>query len=1056
MEGSPRRSVPEASTPGARNLPLSQTARLRETGCELASPASSPRNPRRVTLLGVQGATEPENDGGGAATKTPVSVHPTAALAAGLFLAANPARTHNSLRGSITAAAVTSPRERPSCSEASPPTRDGSRRSAFSVSTDFPRAPISRGHSQDEAEYVFDDRGISSCGSTQLDADDAHCPFQALGGRGAAAARVSCGASTSTGEDCRLYDSGEALGFSPVSASRYVSAQVVVRRRPGGTQRGPGDGADSAASAQLGDRDAAGVPPYMHIDAFPQVTDTENFDHDDLPGAEVVLGSHHPSTPFGLMKEILVAIYMVYAFLTGCVYFGWPSLACMLYKSGAYSWVCEKDENGNYVDDLRGTTEADEPNGEPKYYICDNQDVAVSPLFTICYVTQTLMSVVAGTLLDHVSPKKTAMLGQTLTGIGWLLLACSSERFPAYVASMVFIGLGADTGYLPTLLIATLFPGKRATVITLLGTANTSSFAVPLLLAMLWNNVLSSWTFSQICILYLCAGPVFCFILAALFIPWRAYGKPLPGSEAPQRELEKDCKGNKLSGRNADVHWTDKARGREDAGKRDSLCEGVAPGATRGSFLSRSKTGRRTGNWPGPTSFLQRLLRSLQRLVGLRKSERNGVRAGPDEDGKREHREGGEASLGIRSDHAVGTTREDEGYPGGRRLGETGEDLEGGTGCHFMTCEECADAPLELAPVTEPEKRASTRWRACWANRGSRSGEKDPERLPESGEKLVRDGRSSVGPCCHRGNQVHRADDAPAVVALQVEERSCGVAGEPSFVSQLCSSHFVCIALYWSCQAVATSFFQTAASRLFTTRVVDFMDFALSFSFIPCVLLGKTVDIFGPFPVLILINTAGALVYFLSIVGQSFFPTGANGVHYMAVICFCVYVSIDSEQVFCYVENTFSSRHFGKLSGLALTVGGIISLGSIPLYENVTIRLLKGDALPVAWSIAVVLSVVYVMLGCMWRVRRRNPRAFHSHDDAVPVSRDSEARKQASRVGDQLSLTQTGKTKVEQSDEAERSVEDEGVAEMQKKREMGNQVRSTFGAPRAGFPALPS
>ncbi|PFH37745.1 transporter, major facilitator family protein [Besnoitia besnoiti] len=770
------------------------------------------------------------------------------------------------------------------------------------------------------------------------------------------------------------------------------------------------EGADEVdPSGALTERDAAGVPPYMHIDPFP-VASEERFPEGESPAAKTVCGGGNQATPFSLPKEVIVAIYMVYAFLTGCVYFGWPSLAYMLFQSGAYSWLCEVDENGNYVNDLRGSAGA-EGDDETKYYICDNQDAAVSPLFTICYVTQTLMSIVSGTLLDHVSPKKTAMLGQLLNAAGWLLLALSSKEFPAYAAGMVFIGLGTDTGYLPTLLVATLFPGKRATVITLLGTANTSSFAVPLILAKLWGNVLPSWTFSQICVLYLFAGPICCFLLAALFIPWVAYGKA-PAAAKPVLPPPSAVTPN--------GHDSKRPKYRVQPGKSTSMCSFLDEARQAGSEIdAEAGVWRQEGGTGGVASSSLQVDREdaeaeslghrLPRPFRFRSRKRR-----TQEEGCSRERARVVADEAAAAEEAVGdlaATRGDLGEAGGMRQGRREEESE---------CATCEDA-VSAARSAESDKEGGPESDACSLG---------CLRAQETSRKTARpscDFHLSSQTCCAERVRSHHDDSADRDEVPSIT-RSCwpctfcrrrnreaqpfrferdgapcldhdreGNGEELSFLSQLCSSHFLCIALYWSCQAVATSFLQTAASRLFPTRIVDFMDFALSFSFIPCVLLGKTIDVLGPFPVLIFINTAGAVAYFFSIFGMLFAHGGASTLQYIAVICFCMYVSIDSEQVFCYVENTFSSRHFGKLSGLALTVGGVISLGSIPLYETVTIRMLKGNPLPAAWSIAAVLAVVYVMLGCMWFVRRRNPRPFHPRDqaecEALPTAVDADCVK---------------------------------------------------------------
>ncbi|PHJ24040.1 major facilitator family protein [Cystoisospora suis] len=950
-----------------------------------------------------------------------------------------------------------------------------------------------------------------------------------------------------------------------------------------------------------GDADAAGVPPYMRIDSLPSV----------LVGTECACGggsgglglcggrAQVPSTPFSLPKYVLVCIYMLYAFLTGCVYFGWPSLSFMMFRSGAYSWLCEQEETTGVSGGSGGSTEGSGTtsredsspagtsalgsDGDAKHYLCDEQDAAVSPLFTICYVTQSLMSVVAGTLLDHVSPKKAAMLGQTFNGIGWTLLAHSSRQFPAYIPAMVFIGLGADTAYLPTLLIATLFPGKRATVITLLGAANTSSFAVPLILETIWTRLAPQWAFSDVCFLYLCVGPIFCFILAALFIPYTAYGKTSSPSACPQRggllspgggvlkriknglnrrrnrvgvDMCSDpTKERKASqGFEAEV-LTTKPRGTCRGGIRASLRSLINVCSLLTSGLSKGRKGKGTACLSGTDGGITPSdggggCRGCDQCLPLKTIdlEGDGTRAGGGVSvDQRRHSAGGSQAIQLSRGSAEEIIAASNGdivldcpTSSGNTLHEgstTPECILDNTMCQQLSARR---GWLSLPWLSRSEAAEQKKVRLSWTTQGGRNILKTSEgelmntgqcmkktNAAEEREHATRCGAcggvgtrqsASLCPCepgdaatglhlddkeyveqsaidqnasqhlkdtggeeiivvkedqkkkcsvlsseccCHNfasegggadatagggicrceggpqdgsrgreGGHV-RVDDGEATEILELERcypgrefaekkrrligtkadkrrrrnggdihglepgtrrSSLAREAEPSFWSQTCSSHFVCITLYWSCQAIATSFLQSAANRLFSTTVVDFMDVALSFSFVPCVLLGKTIDVFGPFPVLVLVNTAGVLAYVFAIVGDPM-NRALNALRYVAVMCFCVYIAVDSEQVFCYVQNTFSPKHFGKLSGLALTLGGVISFVSIPLYDSVTIRTLKGNAFPVALGISFVLAVVYVMLGVMWFVRSRNPQPFNvlpvALAAAAPSSHDS-------------------------------------------------------------------
>ncbi|OEH75293.1 uncharacterized protein LOC34618879 [Cyclospora cayetanensis] len=226
----------------------------------------------------------------------------------------------------------------------------------------------------------------------------------------------------------------------------------------------------------------------------------------DLPGAQ-------QPTPWGLNRYVILLIYLLYVFLTGCVYFGWASLSSMLLKAQSFSALCPKDADGRFIDDMTAD----------KGFICDEQEAAVQHLYTITLAVHTTFSSVAGTMMDFAGPLMTAFLGQLFNFTGWALLA-SSETVgnSALYAGFVFIGMGADMGFLPVLCITRLFPGSAGLNITLLGSAASASFAIPLILEAICKSLNVSsprnvfWAYAGM-------GPGLCLLFALLFIPRSGY-----------------------------------------------------------------------------------------------------------------------------------------------------------------------------------------------------------------------------------------------------------------------------------------------------------------------------------------------------------------------------------------------------------------------------------------------------------------------------------------------------------------------------------------------------
>ncbi|KAL8455653.1 hypothetical protein Emag_000475 [Eimeria magna] len=233
-----------------------------------------------------------------------------------------------------------------------------------------------------------------------------------------------------------------------------------------------------------------------------------------------------PGAPWAIPKELLLVFYMMSAMLTSCVYFGFPSIRRMLLQSGAYEWLCGDEPDTSTAAAASAAAAAaaaaEEAAEEDRIHAkCRAQDAAVAPLFTVALVSHSMMSAVAGMLLDHAGPKLTALVGQGLNILGWLLLGLSNKSLPFYIPAFICIGSGADTSYLPLLKIVSLFH-RRGVVIALLGVACTSSFALPVVLEKIWLSN-ADWRFSHVCGVYLLLGPGVGLAVALFFIPWRPF-----------------------------------------------------------------------------------------------------------------------------------------------------------------------------------------------------------------------------------------------------------------------------------------------------------------------------------------------------------------------------------------------------------------------------------------------------------------------------------------------------------------------------------------------------
>lgn len=226
-------------------------------------------------------------------------------------------------------------------------------------------------------------------------------------------------------------------------------------------------------------------------------------------------------TPCNASRWTLLVAYTLQTVATGCVYFGWAPLSSILLSAGVFADECPRDENGNYLGDRRKDGEA---------FICNEQDSAVQHLYAITLAAHFTTSAVAGLLMDTLGPKITSILGQGFNFTGWSLLSTvtAHSRWEVY-AAFVFIGMGADTAFLPTLLVSRLFPLSPGLVITLLGAASSASFVVP---SILWA-ALPAGNVSG-CFWYAAFGPGLFLIVDALLMPLRPF-KVVEGGKDGQR-----------------------------------------------------------------------------------------------------------------------------------------------------------------------------------------------------------------------------------------------------------------------------------------------------------------------------------------------------------------------------------------------------------------------------------------------------------------------------------------------------------------------------------------
>lgn len=235
-------------------------------------------------------------------------------------------------------------------------------------------------------------------------------------------------------------------------------------------------------------------------------------------GCEYAKRIESQPTPFNSHRYVLLGLFLIIVFFRGCTYWGWNGLQDMLYKSGAFAWQC----------DLNDPDVTFQKIGEWDYVDCPARKNAINDLYTSAFAASFIFSAVGGLILDRVGPKFTLLGAILVDATGWALLAGSSESFESYVPALVFIGIAADPGYLSLLCISNLFPKKESTIMGVMGSMRSLSFAVPVVMAEIFkSSTMADDELWKVILVYIVVGLGICFIVCLLFVPL----EPFMGAE---------------------------------------------------------------------------------------------------------------------------------------------------------------------------------------------------------------------------------------------------------------------------------------------------------------------------------------------------------------------------------------------------------------------------------------------------------------------------------------------------------------------------------------------
>ncbi|SOV73580.1 novel putative transporter 1 [Plasmodium sp. gorilla clade G3] len=214
----------------------------------------------------------------------------------------------------------------------------------------------------------------------------------------------------------------------------------------------------------------------------------------DLPGAK-------QKTPLNIKRFYLLIILVIYTATSACIYFDWSAIRNLLLHVGKYKHL--------NVDEYSDITLS------PQYK-------RINGLYPLTLAVHFTTSVFCGFLYDHIGPKFTAIIGQLFNIICWILLSIDIKGIDTTLWGFIFLGLGADTAFIPVLTVSNLYPDASTFILTVIGAAASLSYAVPATL----NLVLKYFpnlSFSYICYGYIILILIPCLLTAAFLLPLKPF-----------------------------------------------------------------------------------------------------------------------------------------------------------------------------------------------------------------------------------------------------------------------------------------------------------------------------------------------------------------------------------------------------------------------------------------------------------------------------------------------------------------------------------------------------
>eukprot|EP00914_Ancora_sagittata_P008837 GHVO01017112.1.p2 GENE.GHVO01017112.1~~GHVO01017112.1.p2 ORF type:complete len:486 (+),score=71.50 GHVO01017112.1:2297-3754(+) len=202
-------------------------------------------------------------------------------------------------------------------------------------------------------------------------------------------------------------------------------------------------------------------------------------------------------------KWTRLTVYSLACFFNTCIYYGWQQWSMMIFRRGAYEWLC-----------------TDEERQEGNMPVCDAQDSKVQFMYTISSSMEYTFGLIAGIILDNVGPRVCAIIGELIWGAGMLILAFCSQDFQGYMPAAVMIGAGVNLVAFPALILEDFFDKYSNLLISLVLSLQVMSSAVAPIMELMVDED-GFYTFQVALFLYLgiCWLPL--LFVYPLTLPWK-------------------------------------------------------------------------------------------------------------------------------------------------------------------------------------------------------------------------------------------------------------------------------------------------------------------------------------------------------------------------------------------------------------------------------------------------------------------------------------------------------------------------------------------------------